>query len=225
MDPVTIEIIKNKLIGITEEMGASLVRTAFSPNIKERKDCSCAIFDSKGRLIAQAEHIPVHLGAMPFAVKAILDREVKEGDVFILNDPYLGGTHLPDITLISPVFERELIGFAVSRAHHSDVGGKTPGSMPSDSTEIYEEGLVIPPVKIISEGKVQRDIFDLILNNVRTKREREGDIKAQISANKIGVQRFKEIYRKYNNFVGYLEEILNYSEKIVRKELKKCQTV
>jgi len=221
MDPVTIEIIKNKLIGITEEMGASLVRTAFSPNIKERKDCSCAIFDSKGRLIAQAEHIPVHLGAMPFAVKAILDREVKEGDVFILNDPYLGGTHLPDITLISPVFERELIGFAVSRAHHSDVGGKTPGSMPSDSTEIYEEGLIIPPVKIISEGKVQRDIFDLILNNVRTKREREGDIKAQISANKIGVQRFKEIYRKYNNFVGYLEEILNYSEKIVRKELKK----
>ena len=105
------------------------------------------------------------------------------------------------------------------------MGGKTPGSMPSDSTEIYEEGLIIPPVKIISEGKVQRDIFDLILNNVRTKREREGDIKAQISANKIGVQRFKEIYRKYNNFVGYLEEILNYSEKIVRKELKKCQTV
>jgi N-methylhydantoinase B len=160
MDPITLEIIKNKLIGITEEMGVSLVRTAYSPNIKERKDCSCAVFDKRGRLTAQAEHIPVHLGAMPFAVKTIMDKDLKKGDVFILNDPYLGGTHLPDITLVSPVFDKELIGFVVTRAHHSDVGGKTPGSMPSDSIEIYEEGLIIPPVKIISEGKIQRDIMD-----------------------------------------------------------------
>jgi len=221
MDPITLEIIKNKLIGITEEMGASLVRTAYSPNIKERKDCSCAVFDKRGRLIAQAEHIPVHLGAMPFAVKTIIDKDLKKGDVFILNDPYLGGTHLPDITLISPVFDKELIGFVVTRAHHSDVGGKTPGSMPSDSIEIYEEGLIIPPVKIISEGKIQRDIMDLILSNVRTKKEREGDIKAQISANSIGGARFLDVYRKYPDFDQYTEEILNYSEKIVRKELKR----
>ncbi|MCK4310958.1 MAG: hydantoinase B/oxoprolinase family protein, partial [Methanomicrobia archaeon] len=225
MDPITLEIIRNKLIGITEEMGVSLVRTAYSPNIKERKDCSCAIFDRHGRLIAQAEHIPVHLGAMPFAVKTILDREFKKGDVFILNDPYLGGTHLPDITLVSPVFDKELIGFVVTRAHHSDVGGKTPGSMPSDSTEIYEEGLIIPPVKIISEGKIQRDIVDLILSNVRTKKEREGDIKAQISANSTGEVRLLDVYRRYPDFDQYTEEILRYSETIVRKELKKMQDI
>ncbi|MCK4637119.1 MAG: hydantoinase B/oxoprolinase family protein [Methanomicrobia archaeon] len=225
MDPITLEIIRNKLIGITEEMGVSLVRTAYSPNIKERKDCSCAIFDRHGRLIAQAEHIPVHLGAMPFAVKTILDKEFKKGDVFILNDPYLGGTHLPDITLVSPVFDKELIGFVVTRAHHSDVGGKTPGSMPSDSTEIYEEGLIIPPVKIISEGKIQRDIVDLILSNVRTKKEREGDIKAQISANSTGEVRLLDVYRRYPDFDQYTEEILRYSETIVRKELKKMQDI
>ncbi len=221
MDPITLEIVKNKLVGITEEMGASLVRTAYSPNIKERRDCSCAIFDRHGRLMAQAEHIPVHLGAMPFAVNSIMNKEFNEGDIFILNDPYLGGTHLPDITLVSPVFEKELIGFAVSRAHHADVGGKTPGSMPSDSKEIYEEGIIIPPIKIVSEGTIQQDVMDLILSNVRTEKERRGDIKAQIAANTIGTTRFRELYRAYSSFDAYVEEVLRYSERIIRKELSK----
>ncbi|MEA1993621.1 MAG: hydantoinase B/oxoprolinase family protein [Euryarchaeota archaeon] len=225
MDPITLEIVKNKLIGVTEEMGASLVRTAYSPNIKERKDCSCAVFDRYGRLTAQAEHIPVHLGAMPLAVKSIMTREFEEGDVFILNDPYLGGTHLPDITLVSPVFDKELIGFVVTRAHHADIGGKMPGSMPSDSRELYEEGLIIPPIKIISEGETQQDILNLILSNVRTKKEREGDIKAQISANAIGAKRLVALSEGYPHLDMHIEEILRYSERIVRQELEKMPEI
>jgi N-methylhydantoinase B len=225
MDPITLEIVKNKLKGITEEMGASLVRTAYSPNIKERKDCSSAVFDNKGQMAAQAEHIPVHLGAMPFAVRSIMEKEYHEGDVFILNDPYLGGTHLPDITLVSPVFGGDLIGFVVTRAHHADIGGKMPGSMPADSTELYEEGLVIPPIKIISRGELQQDVMDLILSNVRTQRERRGDIYAQISANAIGTSRVQELSRQYTELPRYIEEILSYSESIMRKELEKMPDI
>ena len=221
VDPITLEIVKNKLKGITEEMGASLIRTAYSPNIKERKDCSCAVFDKKGRMIAQAEHIPVHLGAMPFAVRSIMKKDYRDGDLFILNDPYLGGTHLPDITLVSPIFRTELIGFAVTRAHHADIGGKTPGSMPSDSTEIYEEGLIIPPIKLISQGDLQHDVVDLILSNVRTRREREGDLRAQISANAVGVTRFRELSEDYPALHRYTNGVLRYSEEIMREELKK----
>ncbi|HZD11896.1 MAG TPA: hydantoinase B/oxoprolinase family protein, partial [Candidatus Binatus sp.] len=148
-DPITFEIVKNSLENIADEMGIVLRRSSFSPNIKERKDFSCALFDRDGRLVAQAEHIPVHLGAMPHSVRTILTRfrnDIGEGDVFILNDPFHGGTHLPDITVIQPIFHKaELTAFAANRAHHSDVGGSTPGSMSPLSTDIHQEGVRIPP--------------------------------------------------------------------------------
>src|ERR671910_2306980 len=146
LDPVTLSVLASALVGIAEEMGAVLIRGSYSSNIKERRDCSTALFDAKGLMVAQAEHIPVHLGAMPGAVAAIMDRDPEPGDVFAINDPYSGGTHLPDITLVSPVAPGEageIIGYAVTRAHHSDVGGMRPGSMPSDSREIYQEGIII----------------------------------------------------------------------------------
>ena len=150
LDPVTLSVLTSALAGIAEEMGAVLIRGAYSSNIKERRDCSTALFDGRGRMVAQAEHIPVHLGAMPEAVAAIMRHDPRPGDVFAINDPYSGGTHLPDITLVSPVAPKgEIIGYAVTRAHHSDVGGMRPGSMPSDSREIYQEGIIIPPLRLV----------------------------------------------------------------------------
>ncbi|MGI8674163.1 MAG: hydantoinase B/oxoprolinase family protein, partial [Thermoleophilaceae bacterium] len=148
LDPVALSVLSSALAGIAEEMGAVLIRGGYSSNIKERRDCSAALFDAGGRMVAQAEHIPVHLGAMPESVAAVMERAPRPGEVWALNDPYRGGTHLPDVTLVSPLArEGETIGFAVTRAHHSDVGGMRPGSMPSDSREIFQEGLVIPPVR------------------------------------------------------------------------------
>ena len=187
VDPITREVIRGSLEYIAEEMGIVLRNSAYSSNIKERMDHSCAIFDKHGRMIAQAEHIPVHLGAMPLAVKSVLDevKDLNEGDMVILNDPYSGGTHLPDITIIAPVyFKGELICFIANRAHHSDVGGKVPGSMPGDAEEIFEEGLIIPPVKIVSRNRIVPDILKLILKNTRTPKIRKGDILAQIAANR-----------------------------------------
>ena len=146
LDPVTLQVLVGALRAACEEMGAVLVRAAHSANIKERRDCSTALFDAAGELVMQAEHIPVHLGSMPDAVAAVLGEEHRPGDMWILNDPYQGGTHLPDITLISPIFtDDELLGFAASRAHHADVGGPTPAGMPADSTRLEDEGVVIPP--------------------------------------------------------------------------------
>jgi N-methylhydantoinase B len=171
LDPVTLSVLASALAGIAEEMGAVLIRGSYSSNIKERRDCSTALFDSEGRMVAQAEHIPVHLGAMPEAVAAIMGRDPEPGDVFAINDPYSGGTHLPDVTLVSPVaYEDEIIGYAVTRAHHSDVGGMRPGSMPSDSREIYQEGLIIPPVRLVRGDEYVGDVLDLLLANVRTPR-------------------------------------------------------
>src|SRR3712207_1337509 len=139
LDPVTLSVLTSAFAGIAEEMGAVLVRGAYSSNIKERRDCSAALFDAEGRMVAQAEHIPVHLGAMPEAVAAVRELDPRPGDVFALNDPFRGGTHLPDVTLVSPLApEREIVGYAVTRAHHSDLGGKSPGSMPADSRSVYE---------------------------------------------------------------------------------------
>src|SRR3990170_2139798 len=174
LDPVTLSVLASALSGIAEEMGAVLIRGAYSSNIKERRDCSTALFDAHGRMVAQAEHIPVHLGAMPEAVKAVMARDPGPGDVFAINDPYSGGTHLPDITLVSPVAPGEageILGYAVTRAHHSDVGGMRPGSMPSDSREIFQEGLIIPPVRLVDGsrgGEYVADVLDLLLANVRT---------------------------------------------------------
>jgi N-methylhydantoinase B/oxoprolinase/acetone carboxylase alpha subunit len=220
-DPIRLEVFKNLLSGIAEEMGVTLCRTAFSPNIKERKDFSCALFDGEGRMIAQAEHIPVHLGAMPMSVlHAIEHVDMAPGDGVLVNDPYGGGTHLPDITLVTPIFvgsDRRPSFFAANRAHHADVGGMTPGSMPL-STEIFQEGIRIPPVKIMEDGRVQQDLLRLILANVRTPREREGDLTAQIAANRTGERRLQEVIDKYGlpEVLHYCGELLNYSERMTR---------
>jgi len=215
MDPVTLEVFRNRLEGVAEEMGRVLIRGAYSPNIKERRDCSTALFDADGRLVAQAEHIPVHLGAMPAAVDAVLDRRADErddleagsesdrppepGDVWVLNDPFAGGTHLPDVTMVSPVVSEGdgdgggLLGYAVSRAHHADVGGATPGSMPAGAAAIYEEGLRIPPVRLQRGGERVADVFDLLLANVRNPDERRADLRAQLAANERGAERLREL--------------------------------
>jgi len=167
-DPVSLEILRNQLEGVAEEMGELLIRSAYSPNIKERRDCSTALFDADGRLVAQAEHIPVHLGAMPEAVEAVLDRDPAPGDVFVLNDPYAGGTHLPDVTMVSPItVEGSIIAYGVSRAHHADIGGMSPGSMPAGATEIVQEGLRIPPTRLVDGGDPREEVRALLLSNVR----------------------------------------------------------
>jgi N-methylhydantoinase B len=218
-DPVRLEIFKSLFHAIAEEMGATLKRTAFSPNIKERRDYSCAVFDHNGDMLAQGDHMPVHLGSMPLSVRAAIDhRTIEPGDMIILNDPYAGGTHLPDITIVSGVFaRRKLLFYAACRAHHSDVGGMSAGSMPL-AEEIYQEGLRIPPIKLMSGGRINPDIWDLVLYNVRTPQEREGDLAAMFGANRTGERRLSEIVGKYGwkEVSRYITEILNYSEKMTR---------
>src|SRR5690349_20776801 len=218
-DPIELEIFKNIYHSIAEEMGATLKRTAFSPNIKERRDYSCAVFDSNGDMLAQGDHMPVHLGSMPLSVRAaIQNRDIHPGDMVVLNDPYAGGTHLPDITIVAGVFEKNTLRFYVAnRAHHSDVGGMSPGSMPL-AKEIYQEGLRIPPIKLMSGGKINRDVWDLVLYNVRTPIEREGDLAAMFGANRTGERRLLETVTKYGwkEVSRYITEILNYSERMTR---------
>ena len=218
-DPVQLEIFKSLFHAIAEEMGATLKRTAFSPNIKERRDYSCAVFNDQGEMVAQGDHMPVHLGSMPLSVKAAIEnRDINPGDIVILNDPYAGGTHLPDITIVSGVFERKkLLFYVATRAHHSDVGGMSPGSMPL-AEEIYQEGLRIPPVKLMSRGVINRDVWDLILLNVRTPGEREGDLAAMFGANRTGERRLLEVVAKYGwkEVSRYIREILDYSERMTR---------
>ncbi len=214
---------KNRFSSIADEMGVVLQRTSFSPNIKERKDFSCALFNKKGDLIAQAAHIPVHLGSMPMGVKfAIENVNFDEGDVVILNNPFKGGTHLPDITVISPVFYKgEIVFYVANRAHHSDIGGISAGSMPI-ATSIFQEGLIIPPVKLVKKGKINNEIIDFIKNNVRTPEEREGDFLAQINANNIGIKRVKEVIEKYGKETveKYSDLLLDYTEKIMEEFIK-----
>jgi N-methylhydantoinase B len=223
LDPVTLSVLASALAGIAEEMGAVLIRGAYSSNIKERRDCSAALFDATGRMVAQAEHIPVHLGAMPEAVAAVREREPQAGDVFALNDPFSGGTHLPDITLVSPLAPggQEVVGFAVTRAHHSDVGGMSPGSMPANSRSIFEEGLIIPPVRLVREGEYVDDVLDLILANVRTPDVRRGDLRAQIAANRIAESRLLELIerRGREDVDAVFEEVIAYTERRTRDTL------
>ena len=222
-DPIELELFKNVFVSISEEMGAVLGRTSLSPNIKERQDFSCALFDQKGETFAQGSHIPVHLGAMPLSVQASIQAvDFEKDDLVILNDPYRGGTHLPDITCISPVFvDRKLVFFVANRAHHSDVGGMTPGSMPL-ATEIFQEGMIIPPIKLIRKGRLSTEILDLILANVRTPEERKGDLLAQIAANEKGKQRLEETIKKYglSKILRYTRLIPSYTEKILRETIK-----
>lgn len=222
-DPIELELFKNIFTSISDEMGAVLGRTALSPNIKERKDFSCALFNPHGETFAQGSHIPVHLGAMPLSVQASLNAaSFEKNDLVLLNDPYKGGTHLPDITCISPLFIGSTLAFFVAnRAHHSDIGGMTPGSMPL-ATEIFQEGLIIPPLKIIKKGKLDKDVLRLILSNVRTPEEREGDLFAQIAANSKGKQRLEETIKKYGleKINLYARHIQDYAEKILRETIK-----
>jgi len=231
-DPIELEIFKNLYHSIAEEMGAALRRTAFSPNIKERRDYSCAVFDGGGQVIAMGDHMPVHLGSMPMSVRAaIAQRELLPGDVVMLNDPFCGGTHLPDITLVAPVFVkggRSRRGslqpdfYVSSRAHHADVGGTYPGSM-GLCREIYQEGFRIPPVKLMRGGRIDRDILALLLTNVRTPREREGDLGAQIAACHTGASRIKEICVRYGlpRAKRAAADLLAYSEEMMRGFLEK----
>lgn len=219
VNPVLLEVFKNRFASIAEEMGVTLMRTACSPNIKERRDFSCAVFDAGGDMVAQAAHIPVHLGSMPLSVKAaIAALDLEPGDMAVLNDPFSGGTHLPDITLVAPVHIEDRTAFHVaSRAHHADVGGITPGSMPL-STSIFQEGLVIPAVKIVTGGQINRGLLRLILANVRTPDEREGDFAAQIMANLTGVRRLGELARcsGLETLQHYARSLNDYAEKITR---------
>jgi N-methylhydantoinase B len=225
-DPIELEIFKNIFHSIAEEMGAALRRTAFSPNIKERRDYSCAVFDAAGEVVAMGDHMPVHLGSMPMSVRAAIDDlQLGPGDVAILNDPFRGGTHLPDITLVAPVFvstkkraKRASPDFYVaSRAHHADVGGTYPGSM-GLCTEIYQEGFRIPPVKLIVNGETRRDVLALLLSNVRTPQEREGDLGAQIAACHTGATRLQQVSARYGlpRVVRAMRDLQAYSEAMMR---------
>lgn len=223
LSPFELEIFQNILSSIAEEMGMVLVRAGFSPNIKERRDLSCAIFGADGEMIAQAAHIPVHLGSMGFAVKAVLEEsDIREGDVFILNDPFRGGTHLPDVTCIAPVFmDGRAEFFVASRAHHADIGGVTPGSMPL-STSIHQEGIIIPPSKLYRGGKLNKSLFRRILSSTRDPEEREGDFRAQIGALDLGERRLKAVVQKYSlDMVKQAGvELLNYSERMMRDVIR-----
>jgi N-methylhydantoinase B len=223
VDGITLSVLVSALTGIAEEMGSVLVRSAYSSNIKERRDCSTALFDARGRMVAQAEHIPVHLGAMPEAVAAVIARDPRPGDVFAVNDPYSGGTHLPDVTLVSQLVDGDqVLGYAVTRAHHSDVGGMRPGSMPGDSREIWQEGLVIPPVRLAAGGEYVEDVFDLILANSRTPRLRRGDFRAQIAANRLAQERLAELCRRRgrDTVLEAFDEVLAYAERRTREAIR-----
>lgn len=216
MDPIALQVLVGGLRAACDEMGAALIRSAYSANIKERHDCSTALFDAAGELVMQAEHIPVHLGSMPEAVAAVLGEEQRPGSPWILNDPYRGGTHLPDITLISPVFAAgELLGFAASRAHHADVGGPTPGGMPARSRTLAEEGVVIPPTR------ADDTTLEQLASQMRFPRQRLADLRAQAAANRIGELRLAELVERHGR-AGLrtgMAAILDYAERRTRAAL------
>jgi N-methylhydantoinase B len=228
-DPILLEVFSNALLSIAEEMGALLIRTAYSTNIKERHDASTAIFDAEGRLVTQAEHIPMHLGAMLSAVKHILKRypleDIRPGDAFLANDPYNGGgTHLADVTVASPVFDgNTLIAFVTNMGHWPDVGGIKPGAaMTEGCTEIYQEGLRIPPMRVIREGKLQEDLFSFILLNMRFAEDRPADLRAQVGTNHVGIQRIQELSAKYGiaRFRELIDGVIDYNERWIRAKIK-----
>src|SRR6266566_4132888 len=271
VNPISLELFRSALTAIAEEMGVVLTRSSYSPNIKERRDFSCALFDLEGRLVAHAAHIPVHLGSMPDSVASALDTfdHFSPGDIIALNDPFLGGTHLPDITLIAPIYvqvdsapirpandaanlemrpdndalastfgqsgrkevssfaqagrkesEQRLIGFAANRAHHSDVGGMSPGSMPL-ATEIHQEGIIIPPVKLWEADRPNQVLLDVLLRNVRTPDERRGDLAAQIAANRTAIRRMQELIDRWglSTTEEHIDALIAYAERIARASI------
>ena len=228
-DAIELEVFKHLFHSIAEEMGAALRRTAFSPNIKERRDYSCALFNRAGQVLAMGDHMPVHLGSMPMSVKAAMrELSLGPGDVAMLNDPFRGGTHLPDITVIAPVFvgnNKPRLAradfFVAARAHHADIGGTYAGSM-GPCQEIYQEGFRIPPVKIVRNGQIDRDVLALLLNNVRTPEEREGDLRAQLAACHTGAARVLELCARYGlpRVWRAGDALLQYSERMMRAFLE-----
>lgn len=224
IDAITLEVLRNALESVADEMGAVLKLTSFSPNIKERMDASCSIFDAAAQLVAQAEHVPVHMGAMLRAVQATVAAAgpIDPGDVIIVNDPYVGGAHLPDITLVAPVdIGTRRIAYVATRAHHSDVGGMEPGSMPGKSQEVFQEGLIIPPVKLYRGGVLQDDIMRMILANVRTPEERRGDLNAQLASIRVGERRLLELAESYGAdlLVRGFDALLDYAERRMLRRL------
>ncbi|MCC3358938.1 hydantoinase B/oxoprolinase family protein [Bacillus sp. REN16] len=228
VDAVTLEIVGNLLLSIAEEMGVALIRSAYSTNIKERRDISTAVFDPDGNMVAQAEHVPMHLGSLLSIIKEVYRKypvdTIKQGDMFIGNDPYNGGgTHLPDITIVAPVFSHgKLIGWVANLAHHSDVGGKVPGSTSGDAVSIFQEGLKIPLTRLCQGGKVNEEIIDFVLANSRLPGERYGDLNAQIASNRVGMKRLLEAYAIYGDLlVDSMYELQDYAERRLRAGIAK----
>jgi N-methylhydantoinase B len=222
IDPLALSVLSHAVAMIAEEMGAVLVRSALSPNILERRDASAALFDARGRMVAQAAHIPVHLGAMPEAVAAVIARTPRPGDVFLLNDPFHGGSHLPDLTLVEAIDLGGAVGgYAAVRAHHADVGGMSPGSMPQGATELVQEGLVIPPVRLVDAGRTNEDILSLLLANVRTPVERRGDLAAQLAACTAGAEGWRVLAARLGTarLGAATDALLDYAERRVRSRL------
>ncbi|MBV8842886.1 MAG: hydantoinase B/oxoprolinase family protein [Bryobacterales bacterium] len=222
---IELELFRHLLVSIAEEMGVVLRRTSYSANIKERRDYSCAVYDARGDTVAMGDHMPVHLGAMPLSVRAAREAfELEPGDIALLNDPFRGGTHLPDITAVAPVYtrgSRKPSFFLANRAHHADVGGMSPGSMPL-AREIYQEGIRIPPIKIQRRGKLDRDLLNLLLANVRTPVEREGDLMAQLAAIQRGATRLNELVAKYGaaRVASNMGALQDYSERMMRAAIR-----
>lgn len=226
LNPVDLEIARNRLESIAEEIGTTLIRTSYSPNIKDRRDCSAGVYQPNGELISQAEHIPLHLGLMPTLIQRALreygaDR-LKPGDILITNNPYLGGSHLPDTCIITPVFvDAEIVAIVANMAHHVDVGGITPGSMATHATEIFQEGIRIPPLRLFAEGQPCEDILALLLTNVRTAEKTRGDLMAQVAANRLGERRVLELIAEWGveKFQTSNEALVDYAERRTRAAL------
>ena len=221
-DMLDLSVMANALAMIAEEMGTVLVRSALSPNIRERRDASAALFDARGRIVAQAAHIPVHLGAMPESVRAVIARNPRPGDVFLLNDPFRGGSHLPDLTLVEAIArDGNTVGFSAVRAHHADVGGMSPGSMPQGATELVQEGIVIPPVRLVNQGVLDEMILELVLANVRTPEERRGDLHAQIAACNAGAEGWRALLAREGDarVASATDAVLDYTERRTRARI------
>ncbi|HEU5438878.1 MAG TPA: hydantoinase B/oxoprolinase family protein, partial [Ktedonobacterales bacterium] len=226
INPARLAVFRQLFQAVAEEMGEALMRTGFSPNIKERRDFSCAVFDARGAMLAQAEHLPVHLGSMPMSVRAALAaHRLGPGDMVMLNDPYEGGTHLPDVTVVAPVFaagnEQEQPAFYVAnRAHHADVGGIAPGSL-SLSSELFQEGIILPPVRVVRSGELDADVLGIFLRNVRTPDERRGDLLAQIAANRTAIVRLEQYLARYGlpELERYGAALQDYAERVIRSLL------
>ena len=218
MNPAELQVLASRLQGLAEEMGVALIRSAHSANIKERRDCSTALFDPTGEMVSQAEHLPVHLGALPDALAAALAaQELGVGDVILLNDPYHGGSHLPDLTLVSRVVgpDRNTVGYAVSRAHHADVGGSEPGSMPAGVTTLLQEGVCIPPIKLVVNGQLSNDVLALLIANMRNPQERRADLRAQLAAHHVAERGLLDLAERYGSdrLRSGMHELLDYGER------------